>query len=327
MEFNQYLEWAFNKIPSIQKNTEVTSIAFDGKSLFIETPAQRVSTKKLVLGTGLIPYVPKCCDGMIGSDIYHNAYFLDNLDDFSGKRLVVIGGGQSGAEIVCNLLANEKQLPLSIHWVSKRLNFLTIDDSPFTNELFTPKYAKHFYQLDPQKKQSLLSDQKLASDGISQSTAEEIYRKLYEFRFIKNKSEALSLLPYHDLCHIEKTSHAYKVNIIDSEKGNNKVLLADKIILCTGYHYQEPYFLSGIQDMLHYDKYGLVINDHYEMSWDGMDICTIYMQNGAKHTHGVADPNLSLLAYRSAMILHHALGEVIYPKINSSCLVDWAVEI
>lgn len=323
LTFNQYLKWAFNKIPTIRKNQEVTDVKFNGDFFSIKTLDQEYQSKKIVLGSGLKPYIPECCKNIIGDDVYHNAYFLNKSDDYHGKKIAIIGGGQSGAEIVCSLLSNRDKLPASITWLSKRLNFLPIDDSPFTNELFTPKYTKYFYQKNTEKKKSLLMNHKLASDGISQYTAAEIYRKLYELRFMEKKGEELSLLPSHELLAIEKTAKEYKLTILDAENEATKLMFFDKVILCTGYNYQEPLFLTNIKNMLHYGEHGLVVNSNYEVSWDGMHECSIYIQNGARHTHGVADPNLSLLAYRSATILNHVMGYHIYPNINGSCLVNW----
>jgi lysine N6-hydroxylase len=38
----------------------------------------------------------------------------------------------------------------------------------------------------------------------------------------------------------------------------------------------------------------------------------VYVQNGALRSHGVADPNLSLSAWRSAVILNSATGRQVF---------------
>jgi len=323
LEFNQYLRWVFHRLPIVSKGEPVFEVEFNGELLVIKTSKGLYHTKNLVLGTGLTPYVPLACINAIGSDVYHNNDFMLKNDSFAGKRVAIIGGGQSGAEIVCNLLSEKNNIPDSIVWISKRLNFLPIDDSPFTNELFTPQYAKYFYQLNTEKKDTLLLDHKLASDGISQHTIEKIYRKLYEHRFINQKAEGFKLLPAHRLCSIIKNIDHYQLDVIDSESDRMKKITADKVILCTGYQYQEPELLSKIKPLFNYDDRGLVISDTYQVNWRGSGVCSIYIQNGARHTHGVADPNLSLLAYRSALILNDILGYELYPKTHGSRLINW----
>ena len=60
-------------------------------------------------------------------------------------RVAVVGGGQSGAEVVWHLLLDLVRLPAQLVWISNRPNFLPLDESPFTNELFTPAYSDYFF--------------------------------------------------------------------------------------------------------------------------------------------------------------------------------------
>ena len=57
-----------------------------------------------------------------------------------------------------------------------------------------------------------------------------------------------------------------------------------------------------------------------------MDTCSIYIQNGARHSHGIADPNLSLLAYRSAVIANDIAGYFLYSQIDGTSLVNWGYQ-
>jgi L-lysine 6-monooxygenase (NADPH-requiring) len=66
----------------------------------------------------------------------------------ANKRVVIVGGGQSGAEIFLELArCSGARAPCSLEWVSSRANFLPLDDSPFVNEYFVPGYSRHFRQL------------------------------------------------------------------------------------------------------------------------------------------------------------------------------------
>jgi len=75
--------------------------------------------------------------------------------------------------------------------------------------------------------------------------------------------------------------------------------------------------------MLKYDNNGLMIDQNYQLMWEGMDTCSIYIQNGAQHTHGVSDSTLSVAAYRSATILNKIADDAVYPNIEDSPLVHW----
>ena len=58
----------------------------------------------------------------------------------------MIGGGQSGAEVVDYLLTMDDSIK-NLIWVSKRINFHSLDDSCFANEFHSPTYLEYFYKL------------------------------------------------------------------------------------------------------------------------------------------------------------------------------------
>lgn len=49
----------------------------------------------------------------------------------------------------------------------------------------------------------------------------------------------------------------------------------------------------------------------------------MYVQNAARPRRGVADPNLSLMAWRSATIVNSLAGKRIYDLEGSSSAFDW----
>lgn len=329
LEFSNYLNWVFNSLDSVHGNEQALSVEYSSNKSFIVTTSKDVyETKNLVLGNGLSPYTPECCLDFINEDIFHNSQFLYKQQNFADKRVAVIGGGQSGAEILLNLISDNDNRPSEIYWFSKAQNFLPIDDSPFTNELFTPQYMQYFYALPNQQKQSLLEEHRLASDGISNITAQEIYRKLYEFKFIKDAGEEIYLLPSHKLTGVVKHKDEYLLTIDDLANNKKKDFKVDKAILCTGYKHKFPNYLSNLKNKIHVDNNdNLVVNTDYSLSWDNTDNCSIYIQNGARHSHGIADPNLSLLAYRSAIILNTIAKQDIYQNLNGSSLVHWGLDV
>ncbi|WP_050805531.1 SidA/IucD/PvdA family monooxygenase [Legionella drancourtii] len=187
LEFSQYLEWVFNDLRSVREDETILDISLIQDELAITTTKETYQTKKLVLGSGLVPYIPDYCKDFVNDEVFHSAEYLHKKTDLSNKKVTIIGGGQSGAEILLDSLSKTNGLPLKIYWISKEQNFDAIDDSAFANELFLPSYIKYFYQLPPHLKSSLLEKQRLASDGISNHTIDNIYQKLYELEFIYKK--------------------------------------------------------------------------------------------------------------------------------------------
>jgi lysine N6-hydroxylase len=322
-EFNQYFKWVFNKLTNIKKGEEALKVNFDGDNILVKTSKAAYQTKNLVIATGQAPYIPNIFKNYLTSNVYHSSQYMNHAEHFSQKRIAVIGGGQSGAEIFNSLLANDKELPREIFWISKRANFSPLDDTPFTSEIFTPTFINYFHSLEKSKKDYFISTQLLANQGISEYTAQDIYRKLYELRFIKQSKSSFYLLPSHEFIAISKVNDEYNITISDLITGTTKVAVVDKIILCTGYSSELPAALSDLQPMLKYDNNGLVIDKSYKVIWEGMDTCSLYIQNGAQHTHGISDSTLSIAAYRSATILNNIVGKAAYPNIEDSSMINW----
>lgn len=324
LEFSQYLEWVFNNLGSVHEGEMILDISLIEDQFSIRTTKEIYQSKKLVLGNGLTPYIPAYCIDFMGDRVFHSAEYLHKKTNLSNKRIAIIGGGQSGAEILLDSLSNANGLPSKIHWVSKEQNFDVIDDSAFANELFLPSYVKYFFKLPQDIKSSLLEKQRLASDGISNHTIDSIYQKLYELELVHKHNRLVTLLPSHKLTLMSSHNNEYLLEIFDNETGFQKNIAADLVIFCTGYTYMLPSFLNPIKEKIHFDSTNkMMIDENYKLSWDGMDECSIYIQNGARHSHGVADPNLSLLAYRSAVIANDIAGYPLYSHINGTSLVSW----
>jgi len=214
-EFNQYFQWVFNQLENIKKGEEVLHASFDGDKFSVATSKEKYQAKNLVIGTGQVPYIPGIFKKHLNDDVYHNSQFMLHVEHSKKNRIAIIGGGQSGAEIFHSLISDDKNLPSDIFWISKRSNFSPLDDTPFTNEIFTPKFIKYFHSLDESKKQYFIKEQKLANQGISECTAEDVYRKLYELKFIKKREENFYLLPSHELVSISKENAEYNITIQD----------------------------------------------------------------------------------------------------------------
>ena len=48
------------------------------------------------------------------------------------------------------------------------------------------------------------------------------------------------------------------------------------------------------------------------------------MQNAGRMSHGIADPQLALLAWRSAAILNDALGRRAFALEDADSVVEWS---
>jgi lysine N6-hydroxylase len=98
------------------------------------------------------------------------------------------------------------------------------------------------------------------------------------------------------------------------------------VVLCTGFGNRRPAFLDPIADRIHGDGDGdYRVRADFSIGWDGPPDRPIYVQNAARHSHGIADPNLSLAAWRSAVIVNSVCGRPVYDTAPGSAAIRWPV--
>jgi lysine N6-hydroxylase len=236
--------------------------------------------------------------------------------------VAVVGGGQSGAEVVWHLLADTPHLPRQLIWTSRRENFLPLDESPFTNELFSPGYSDYFFSLPPERHDVILAEQKLASDGVSQPLLQRIYDRLYDLEFLEPQGRRVRLLPGNELVEMRRATPSWEFALRD-RWGKTQAFRADLVVLATGSSYALPDALRPLASRIRWDRDGYAVRSDFSIEWDGPPGLRIYAQNAARHMRGVADPNLSLMAWRSAVIANSLLGRAVYDVNGESAVFDF----
>ncbi|HDV5710893.1 TPA: SidA/IucD/PvdA family monooxygenase [Legionella pneumophila] len=328
-EFSQYLNWVSRSISNLFFNEEVIDVYFDRSHFSMQTSKRIIKGKHLVLGNGLTARIPSCAHPYLGKTVFHNSEYLYKSHNWYGKSIAVIGGGQSGAEIVHSILSCTDGLPEKLIWISRRNQLLPMDTSPFVNEFFTPNYANHFYQFSSEIKSCLLQEQLLASDGISEDLLRTIYQQLYRIEFLENKGQFFQFLSKSQIINIESAlgTHQYLLLVENLDSENKQIIPADIIILCTGYEWTFPPYLSPLSDQIPLYNNKFYINHDFSVSWNGPNQNRIYVQNGARHSHGIADPNLNIMAWRSATIINSIIQKPIYDLNSESSTLNWEPEI
>ncbi len=319
-EFTKYMKWASASLgDNLHFNKELRDIRFNGKFFEIIGDDRKHYTRHLVVGTGIQPNIPEHCKDMISEKFFHNNEFILKASklDFAEKRVVIIGGGQSGAEILEHLLTMANP-PSKVSIISKRINFGVLEDTPFANELHHPNYVDLFYDYPTESKDSLLREQLLTSDGISKELLFSIYTKLYDLKAIKDSSLQAQFLPNHNLTRASKSGSAYILEFDDFIKGQRREISADIVILATGYKSHIPEFLTNLIPE------AATLNRDYSLDSNKR----IFIQNFSRKSHGVSDPNLSLVSFRNARIINSiAEGNIYNIDHIQSLIYDKQLEI
>lgn len=244
--------------------------------------------------------------------------------NLSGKRVTVVGGGQSGADLFLNALRGEWGDVAEISWVSRRNNFNALDEAAFANEYFTPEYVSGFVGLNETARGEMLSEQKMTSDGITADSLLTIYRELYHRFEVLGLPRNARLMPSRSVTGLESRGQGWQLLLEHHLDSGYDALDSDVVIFATGYRPALPEMLSPLMPRIAMrDECSFNVRDDFTVEWDGPQENQIFAVNASMHTHGIAEPQLSLMAWRSARILNRAVGRDLFDLSTPPSLIQW----
>ena len=237
------------------------------------------------------------------------------------------GGGQTGLEVFRNILNEKWGKSQNVTLITGRDNLLPLDEGPFTNEIFTPQFVSEFYELNQDSKDKFTESLLLTSDGNTPSYLAEFYNELYLDRFYKRSFSEYTISPKRWLESISKKNNEYEVTVRNTLSDQCHSFNVDVIILATGFTSGLPNYLNSLKDDVLFDNHGrLCISRDYKLRTKFKEN-NIYMMNYSRHGHGVADPQTSLMSWRSAVIANDLLGEIKFKNTNNqSSFIDYFSE-
>ncbi|GGX67489.1 lysine 6-monooxygenase [Tateyamaria omphalii] len=322
-EFTDYMAWVAHSLDTCQFGNQVRGVEHDGHRFVLHMDrGETVTARGLSIGTGPVPQIPE--GAPLGQNCFHGVEYLAKCPDIAGKRVAVVGGGQTGAEIVLDLLRHDP-MPAELTWLSRRSAFWQLQEGGLVDQIYTPAYHDVFLGLTEGAKQAAVKAQKYSSDGLTPSTADEIYRQLYRHRHV-NRRDVVSLRPGRTVSRIEQRFGGFYLNAT-TPVGVVEELNADIVILATGFKIEVPQCVDPIRSRLDVELGGaLTLDGRYRVRWDGPEDAPIYGMNHGRQSHGIVDPQLSLTAWRSAAILEDFTGTDIFEALRQTSrgLVDWA---
>lgn len=107
-EFSDYLRWAAEGMNNLHFNHTVESIDFDERHqrFVVQTSQGESVARNICLGIGKQPHLPPCVKTATQT-CFHASEMSLRQPDLGGKRVTVVGGGQSGADLFLNALRGE----------------------------------------------------------------------------------------------------------------------------------------------------------------------------------------------------------------------------
>ncbi|TVT61270.1 L-lysine 6-monooxygenase [Amycolatopsis rhizosphaerae] len=324
-EFRNYLEWASRINENVTFGEEVLGVEF--QDVFtVHTSDRVVTADNVVVGVGTQPWVPEPARGKLGGTQFHVADYVAKSRELAGKRVAVVGGGQSGAEVFLDLISRPPaELPRRATWISRRRNYFPIDDSPFTNEYYMPSYSDYFFELERSTRIALNAQHVLTSDGISESTLREIYQRCYARRFVDGSPDLFALLPNRNVTDVRADRGGWDLTVTgNDDPGLVEHVEVDHVVWATGFRSAATDFLAPVEHRLAREGDEYRVDRDFAIEWDGPRNRSVFLQNGARGQRGLADPNLSLMAWRSQRILDRLLGVHSNEQLDS--FIGWSAK-
>ncbi len=313
-EFERYCQWVASQLhDQLSFSTAIQQVEFIDGTFVVRGSAGQFTSRHLCVATGHVPSTPEFARPHLGSRVFHaKSPELANID-LRDKRVVIIGGGQTGLEIFRNALQEKWGATRALTLVSRRHTLEPLDETPFTNEYFTPAYVQNFYQTSRKHKESAVAHQRLASDGNTPFYLNDLFNELYQLRYVERSPKDFRILARRCVAALESHDETYRLTLENHFTENLETLDADIVILSTGFKVELPSCLAGIRHLLDLDESeNFRLSENFQAKWEHQQTNHLFALNFGRRTHGIAEPQTSLMAWRSGQIANQLLQKSIY---------------
>lgn len=308
-EFSDYLEWANEKVGAdVYYGTRADAVREADGHLVVDAsgPGSPVSlnARNVVVAGGLREALPS---GVIASPRqFHNHRLLDHLaamPEPTNKRFLVVGAGQSAAEVVEYLHGTYPQA--QVHNVFAKYGYVPADDSPYANRIFDATAVDEFHAADETQRAALLDYHRSTNYScVDLDLIRELYRREYaehvdgERRlFMRGASRVVSAEEHPD---------AVRVAVENLLTGEVEETAVDAVVYATGF---TPTNLSDLLgDLVEPGALAVGVDRDYRVATTRPISGGVYTQGSTEHTHGLTSSLLSNIAIRSGEILRSVVS-------------------
>lgn len=335
-EYEDYLRWAAARLPVVRFSHRVEAVDWDeARQRFVvctiraDGMAARVLAKDLVLGIGTEPWLPEALKGLPADRLLHASQYLARQHDVDRtQQVTVVGSGQTGAEVVVDLLRRNLAGGPAVAWLTRTPSFAPLDYTKLVLEMTTPAYVRYFHGLPQSTKDRLIAEQWQHYKGVSSETLEQIHDLMYQRELEQGLADVEfrcgvaveGATPNDSGRPVLRCRHRDTGDVFEHETG--------LVIAATGYRQRRPVFLPPVERLLRRDEQGRYkIRFDHSIELDEPIGNRIFVAHGDLHSHGVAAPDLGIVAYRNATILNVISGREVYPLPRRTAFSSFDVPI
>lgn len=323
-EFAAYLKWVALQFGSkVKYATRVCSVEpvqergrLHGFVLEAEDGTgrrQAYTARSISLAKGGRPQVPAVLRDLLGERVFHSSSYMmrrpDMMRDGRDKNFVVIGAGQSAAEIVSDLM--ERCPDSQITAIFRKFAFEPADSSKFVNEIFDYSRVAWFHSLPAQTK-ALIKARHWNTNysAIDAPLIDRIYAQLYERSLLGN--DRVQFRNLTEVVAAERIGDRIRLTLESSVAEPLRAIVeADRVVVATGFDWDLDWSIMGAIRPYVVDCDGdIVFEPHHALELKGAEKgVACYVQGYGVAAYGLSDTLFSVLAHRSGKIAERVCAE------------------
>lgn len=329
-EYEGYLLWAIDQIRTrrpgcLRFGTTVESIHRDSTGdpftvvLCSDGVRSTVRAHHVVVGVGTEPSVPQSLHLTGGEnpdtpEVIHSGDYLHHRERIVASGAVtVVGSGQSGAEIVADLLEANLAGGPQVRWWTRTGWFAPLDFTKLSLEMTTPAYMDYFHALPEGTRDAVRAGHWQFHKGISSDTLQRLHDLLYR-RQLTPGLAPVQLRVGVAVTGLDRADGGrLRVQARHLDTGADIAHTTDAVIAATGYRARPTPFLDPLRSEIVVDGAGrpVIDADHAMVTCD-TGRGRVFVAGADEHGHGVSAPNLDIGAVRNARILNAVTGRTVY---------------
>ncbi|WP_424484450.1 SidA/IucD/PvdA family monooxygenase [Pseudomonas sp.] len=302
---DDYFSWASKKLSNVIWDTEVIDINYINGLFLIKSDSLEYRAKNIVLGVGTKPYIPGFIKETCES-VYHALSYSEHDNIKCGDSVAVIGGGQSGAEVVLDVVSSKNIKDLV--WVSSRPHFSAVDPAVHLFDIWTPNLFKEMHSLTPSRRKYLTDSLLSTSDGIDPNTLSQVCASIFDKIHYTSKSFDPKVISNQRLIKIIRENNKQYIVTRNELTGIEYKFHADKIILATGNKRDYASLLKTISN-----EYPEILdpnnfNIDHSVKWSQGEKNKIFIRNAGFESFGIQEHSVWIQSWVSTLIVNTLLG-------------------